>query len=95
MSITSTVRRWLEDESLYDYFWEAGNGDDRNKREHDSKLINRNQGYEVLEMLVDLLDELELEANNSNLTTLEFMIQDSDARSREFLFDEIVAKMSE
>ena len=95
MSTYSKIKTWLKNERDGVYSWETVGDDDPTKREYDSKLINRSEGYEVCGLIEDILGELELSPTSNNIFTVEFCIQDSGTRNREDLFKEIVEKLSD
>lgn len=89
------VKEYLQEISFHEYSWKAAGGDDPSKRKRDAKEINRGEGYEVVGVIVAVLEALGLDATIANIFDVEFHIHASETRNRQELIDELVEALGQ
>jgi len=87
------IETFLRRKSLYSYAWETVGGDDPQKRMPDAARVNRAEGYEVLEIVADVLRRMKWKGTDARIADVEFEVHASDAAERETLIQEMIAAL--
>ncbi|MGE4552645.1 MAG: hypothetical protein AB7D57_06010 [Desulfovibrionaceae bacterium] len=88
MSSLADIKSIIEDGD-YDYKWSVVGGDDPDKRNNDSDLINRREGYEIVDLIDDVIDNLNAPVSEELVYGIEDDIHKKygKTRSRDDLLD--------